>query len=267
MTLRTIAATIGAVRTSPELTTHRCSSTSPHARQAARRLAETPIALTCPTTSRSASHASTRSKACSTPVDWGWAFDVDRARRMPLAHEHRDPLWDDAIRRGLALDRLRPGSASPPLPMERRSHRLTPDEAGLYDDLVGDAAVRRRLEHVGIDWARAGQRLPDRSRSAQCWPQREGVQGACACPSHRIGLQIPPGVRDRPRADALPRARCRHQRAAVDRGRLQPVLRRAGDQLGDRGSRVPSNSWDTRPSAPSPNDEGPKSIVAVRGRA
>ncbi len=114
-------------------------------------------------------------------VIWGRGFDVDSVGRLPWLADADVVYWGDIDTHGFAiLDRLRawqPGARS--VLMDRETllahrdrwvtedrpatsvlTRLTPDEQGLYAELVSDGLGERvRLEQEQIDWCWAQQRL------------------------------------------------------------------------------------------------------------
>lgn len=114
-------------------------------------------------------------------VIWGKGFDVDNVGRLPWLSGADIVYWGDIDTHGFAiLDRLRawlPAARS--VLMDRETllahrdrwvtedrpaksilTRLTPDEQGLYTELVEDALGERvRLEQERIDWCWVEQRL------------------------------------------------------------------------------------------------------------
>lgn len=114
-------------------------------------------------------------------VLWGKGFEVDSVGRLPWLADADICYWGDIDTHGFAiLDRLRawlPQTTSVLMDREtllahrdrwvseNRSAtaaltRLTPDEYGLYSDLIADALGERvRLEQERIDWDWAEQRL------------------------------------------------------------------------------------------------------------
>lgn len=115
-------------------------------------------------------------------VIWGRGFDVDAVGRLPWLADAGVVYWGDIDTHGFAiLDRLRarlPRARS--VLMDRATllahrdrwvtedrpansvlTRLTPDEQGLYSDLVSDRLGERvRLEQECIDWHWVKQQLP-----------------------------------------------------------------------------------------------------------
>lgn len=114
-------------------------------------------------------------------VLWGKGFEVDRAGSLPWLREAEVHYWGDLDTHGFAiLNRLRawlPQTRSvlmdrqtllehrdrwgqEPSPTSAHLDRLTPEESGLYSDLVSDRfGERLRLEQERIDWAWVQERL------------------------------------------------------------------------------------------------------------
>lgn len=120
-------------------------------------------------------------------VIWGRGFDVDAVGRLRWLADADVVYWGDIDTHGFAiLDRLRawlPRARSVLMdrdtllahrdrwvtedrPARSVLTRLTPDEQGLYAELVVDGLGERvRLEQERIDWCWVGQRLPAANRA------------------------------------------------------------------------------------------------------